>query len=129
MFLRNSQNQNIQNMYMQVKINFSIIPKDVKNHHIDKYHKYYITDNKNFFYFTLLFIKKKQSDKIISIPNDQSSIEFISYLTCQYRRLFSFSLNELITNERDYSIIINYFILSNPHKGNALAPKNEYDEK
>lgn len=55
MFLRNSQNQNIQNMYMQVKINFSIIPKDVKNHHIDKYHKYYITDNKNFFYFTLLF--------------------------------------------------------------------------
>lgn len=83
MFLRNTQNQNIQNMYMQVKINFSIIPKDVKNHHIDKYHKYYITDNKNFFYFTLLFIKKKQSDKIISIPNDQSSIEFISYLTCQ----------------------------------------------
>lgn len=63
--------------------NLSIIPKDVKNHHIYKYHKYYITDNKNFFYFTLLFIKKKQSDKIISIPNDQSSIEFISYLTCQ----------------------------------------------
>lgn len=52
MFLRNSQNQNIQNMYMQVKINFSIIPKDVKNHHIDKYHKYYITDNKNLFFIS-----------------------------------------------------------------------------
>lgn len=59
MFLRNSQNQNIQNMYMQVKINFSIIPKDVKNHHIDKYHKYYITDNKNFFYFTPFIHKEK----------------------------------------------------------------------
>lgn len=80
MFLRNSQNQTIQNMYMQEKINFSIIPKDVKNHHIDKY---YITDNKNFFLFHPFIHKEKQSDKIISIPNDQSSIEFISYLTCQ----------------------------------------------
>lgn len=59
MFLRNSQNQNIQNMYMQEKINFSIIPKDVKNHHIDKYHKYYITDNKNFFLFHPLIHKEK----------------------------------------------------------------------
>lgn len=77
MFLRNSQNQNIQNMYMQVKINFSIIPKDVKNHHIDKYHKYYITDNKNFVYFTLLFIKKKQSDKIISIPKTKVQLNLL----------------------------------------------------
>lgn len=59
MFLRNTQNQNIQNMYMQVKINFSIIPKDVKNHHIDKYHKYYITDNKNFFLFHPFIHKEK----------------------------------------------------------------------
>lgn len=58
MFLRNSQNQNIQNMYMQVKINFSIISKDVKNHHIDKYHKYYITD-KNFFLFHPFIHKEK----------------------------------------------------------------------
>lgn len=36
-------------MHCQVKINFSIIPKDVKNHHIDEYHKYYIKDNKFFF--------------------------------------------------------------------------------
>lgn len=46
-------------MYMQEKINFSIIPKDVKNHHIDKYHKYYITDNKNFFLFHPLIHKEK----------------------------------------------------------------------
>lgn len=59
MFLRNSQNQNIQNMYMQEKINFSIIPKDVKNHHIDKYHKYYITDNKIFFLFHPFIHKEK----------------------------------------------------------------------
>lgn len=46
-------------MYMQEKINFSIIPKDVKNHHIDKYHKYYITDNKNFFLFHPFIHKEK----------------------------------------------------------------------
>lgn len=72
-------------MYMSVKINFSVIPKDVKNHHINECHKYYITDNKIFVFlnFTLLFIKKNQSDKTISLPNDQSSFEFNSYITCQ----------------------------------------------